>query len=56
VTGHPPPKVVLRRKPGPFARMVQECFRRSGAAVDSINLINDYGRERAKAELTSEQA
>ena len=49
VTGKPAPKVVLRRKPGPFARLVQECLKRSGAAAaDAINLINDYGRQRAK--------
>jgi hypothetical protein len=54
-TGKPPPKFVNRGKPGPFAKMVHECLRRSGAAVNSINLINDYGRERAKAERTSEQ-
>jgi hypothetical protein len=54
-TGKHPPKFVHWSKPGPFARMVHECLRRSGADVNSINLINDYGHERAKAELTSEQ-
>jgi len=50
-TGKPAPKVVHRSKPGPFARLVRDCFRLAGApAADSINLINDCGQEWAKAE------
>jgi hypothetical protein len=54
-TGKPAPKVVHRSKPGPFARLVRECFRLAGTTADSINLINDSGQEWARAEMSSNE-
>jgi hypothetical protein len=54
ITGEFPPKVIHQDQGmmGPFGRLVQRCLRLSGSSANAANLINKYGRLRAKAEAS----